>query len=329
MNIMKKIFVILICIVGVFSCQKEYSLEGVFNGESDGSLKDSSGNCHEIVKVGNYLVDTSLTAGNYLVVKINFTATGKWFVYSDTVNGVWFRDSGYTTKLGTHVVQIRGFGKPILPIDADITLYYKNSICHLSLPCIPGIGVTRVYRDYFPTSHFSNWQYFSTALNDTLHAKILPSDSVINGLTYSRLELHTPITNTRDTLHYRKDGLGNYFRYYAVTTGANRDFIFLKDYEPVNTTWESPIVNINYLGFPTQAKLKFTILDRNVRVNLNSKNFDSVIRVKEEWQYLISGSFQTINNNEHWYAKNIGQINFLQFSSTSPVNINLRRWRVY
>lgn len=323
-------FLFLLISFTFWGCQKEYSFEGVFTGESDGTLKDSSGLCHEIVKVGNYLVDTSLTEGNYLVIKINFTATGKWLVYSDTSNGIWFRDSGYTTQLGLHTIQIRGFGKPILPIDADLVLYYKNSLCHVSLPCTPGTGSgSKIYRDYFPTTYFSNWQYFNSLLNDSFHLKVLPLDSNISANRYSLFESYTPSINQRDTFYYRKDNLGNYYRYFSVAGGPKRDYVFLKHHEPVNTTWESPIVNLTYLGSATQAKIKFTILDRNVSVNLNNRNLDSVIRVKEEWQYNIMGNFITTNNYEHWYAKNIGEINFLQFSSTNPINILARRWIIY
>lgn len=328
--IKKLVYIALVFCFGFWACQKEYSFEGNFTGESNGTLKDSSGNCHQMVLAGKYEMDTALTTNNYVLAKVNFTATGKWFIKSDTVNGIWFLDSGYTTQLGMQTLRVQGYGTPILPIVFDVNLYYRNSSCKFvcNASGMP-IGPQPLIRDYFPTTKLSNWGYFNSLLNDTFHLKVLPNDSIINGLTYSIFDLVTPLTGTKDTLLCRKDGLGNYFRYYSVARGPLRDFAFLKDHEPVNTSWESPTVNLVFNSLTTQAKIKFTILDRNVSVNLNSRNFDSVIRVKEEWQYLIAGSFQTLNEYEHWYAKNIGEINFLQFSATNPLNFNLRRWRVY
>ena len=126
---MKKFLAILALSTILFSCQKEYSFEGDSNnfGVSTGTLKDSSGNCQRIVVNGIYSMDTLLNSTNFLTAQINFTSTGKWLVYSDTVNGVWFIDSGYTVLTGNQTIKIRGYGRPILPIDANFTLFYKSS----------------------------------------------------------------------------------------------------------------------------------------------------------------------------------------------------------
>lgn len=320
----KVAYLVLIFGIGLLACQKEYSFEGNLTGQSAGTLKDSSGNCQQIVVAGKYEMDTALNTTNYVLAKVNFTATGKWLIKSDSVNGVWFIDSGYTTTLGEQTLKIQGYGKPILPIFFNLTLYYNTSSC--TFTCNSSVPIIR---DYFPTTQNSFWVYYSSTIRDSMYASVLPTTTTINGLVYDRLELYTPLTNTRDTLPYRKDGAGNYYRYFAVTTGPNRDYIFLKDNVAVGTTWESPIVNLVYLGIPTQAKLKFSVLERNVMATVNSRTFDSVIKIKEEWQYLISGSFQTVNTNEHWFAKNIGQINFVQVNPLSPQTISIRRWRVY
>lgn len=315
----------------IMACQKEYSFEGSYTGESNGSLKDSSGNCHQMVLAGKYEVDTPLNGNNYVLAKVNFNSIGKWFIKSDTVNGIWFLDSGYTTILGLQTLRIQGYGMPILPIVFDMNLYFRNSTCKFVCNS-SGTPITPqpLIRDYFPTTFNSNWTFFSSTINDTIISTILANTNTINGLLYNQLEVYTPLLANRDTIHIRKDGLGNYYRYYAIaTTGPNRDHVFLKDYEPVGTTWESPIVNLVYAGIPTQGKYRFTVLARNVNATVNSRNYDSVIKVKEESMFLIMGNFQTINTNEHWYAKNIGPLSYIQVNPISPQKISLRRYKVY
>ena len=128
---MKKITPRLAIILSVFclfmACKKELSLEnGGFSGTAQGELVDSLGNCKNITIRGNYNVDTALTNNNYVLVNVNFTATGKYKIYTDTVNGMWFLDSGFAISTGQSVVKIKGKGTPILGKKTDFTLLFNN-----------------------------------------------------------------------------------------------------------------------------------------------------------------------------------------------------------
>ncbi|MGV3594678.1 MAG: hypothetical protein ACO1NK_05500, partial [Sediminibacterium sp.] len=92
---MKKLtiqWILTICtVLLIVSCQKELSVEGKgLKGAAQGSLTDSSGNCKDADVRGEYVIDQPLTDSNYIVIKVNFTLQGKYKIYSDTVNGMWF-----------------------------------------------------------------------------------------------------------------------------------------------------------------------------------------------------------------------------------------------
>jgi hypothetical protein len=117
----------------MLSCQKEYSLETGVNSFSAGTLKDSMGDCNPMIISGAYTEGQSLTAGNFVTVTVDVNATGTYRIFSDTVNGFWFVDSGFFSSTGTQTITLKGGGKPILPIDADFTVSYGNSYCDFSI----------------------------------------------------------------------------------------------------------------------------------------------------------------------------------------------------
>ena len=312
-----------------WGCSKEYSFEGdpTNFGISNGTLRDDFGNCKEIEVFGNYVMDSTLNANNYLMVRVNFRATGKWLIYSDTVNGVWFRDSGYTVSLGNQILKLKGYGSPILPNIDDFKIYYKNSFCSFKLDC-RGLGTNGTNGDYFPTTTNSNWTYFNSSINDTITIKVDRFDITKAGNDYRQFLINFPL-GQKDTLYYRKDGIGNYYRYYTVANGPNRDHIFLKDNVPVNSNWFSPVVPVVVAGIPQTARLQFTILQKDYTATIGTNTIDSIIRVREDIQYEILGTFTTVSSNEHFYAKKIGQVDFKQINVIQPINITSRRWTIF
>src|ERR1700752_2105627 len=98
-----RLSIILVAFMAFFACTKELSVErkGGFGGIAQGELVDSLGNCKPAEIKGSYKVDPPLnTSTNYVNIKVNFTAQGKYKIYSDTVNGMWFIDSGFTVSTG-------------------------------------------------------------------------------------------------------------------------------------------------------------------------------------------------------------------------------------
>ncbi len=144
----------------MISCSKDFSYEGgVGPLMARGSLQDSLHNCRDIQVAGNYIKDSILNQANYLVVKVNITLPGRYVVYSDTVNGYWFRDSGMIANTGLQQLTLKGYGKPFSPIAATYTIHFDTSTCSFTMPAnaavyrfngnansCPSITVNGIYR---------------------------------------------------------------------------------------------------------------------------------------------------------------------------------------
>jgi hypothetical protein len=321
-----KHFISFCCIVFLLSaCIKETSVEKGANiyGQSTGTLKDSLGNCKSISINGTYKKNKTLTDSNFISVQVNVSIPGQYIIYSDTVNGCWFIDSGYVT-VGSSTVKIQGYGKPTIAGIADFILNYQNSACLFSVPIndttpvIPPVLV----RDYFPTTIGSNWGYDVVGL-DTLHVSASAKDTTIAGNVH---RIFYSSGSMSDTAFYRKTG-NEYFRWSSID-GTNNALavLFLKENMPVNTQWETNVVNTVLNGIPTQAKMKYTLMAVNTNRTVNTNIFDSVIYVKNELQYKIMGNFQTIQTIHTYYAKNVGLI---ELEAPGILHQKLRRWKVY
>jgi hypothetical protein len=320
----KNIFIAGIIIL-IAACSKETSheLRGNIYGSSSGTLKDSLGNCQGIIVNGIYKADSVLTDSNYIVVKVNVTGSGQYKIFSDTANGFWFRDSGYITA-GLQNIKVRGYGKPILPLNTDFVVSYNNSICIFTVNLVTPPVPLPIFRDYFPTTIGSNWAYDLAGVTDTLHVDASPKDSVISGTTY---RVFYGVRGTvKDTSLYSKTG-NDYYRYTSLDFNSiNMPLLFLKDNQPVVTQWESSIANTMYNGIPTQVKMRYTLLAVNVARTVNGNVFDSVIQVQNDLQYKVVGTFQTAQTFNTYYAKNVGLI---EFSIPGSYSQTIRRWKVY
>ena len=328
---MKRISLYLVLLVVFISCEKEYSTEnpnGIVN-TATGTLLDSAGNCKTIEVQGNYKENIALTPSNFIKANINFSAIGNFRVYSDTVNGYYFNIENYAFSTGLKTITIYATGKPILPVDASFKLHFGNSVCYFTVKNNSSVTQPNVSNDYFPTTTNSNWTYFNSSINDTAIIHILPIDRTINGNIYRQFALYIPVFAASDTLYYRKDGAGNYYRYYAVGNGPKTDFIFLKDYAAVGANWESPVVAGSLSGNPTDVKYKFSIVDKNITATIGSFTIDSIITVKEETQYLESGVFNTKNTFIYSYAKKVGLVDINQQNAIPNITAPIRRWVVY
>jgi hypothetical protein len=319
-------FLLGICFIFIIGgCIKEYSLErnSLTGSISLGSLKDSLGNCQGIEIKGKYYADSTLTDSNFVLVKVNITNPGKYVTGTDTSNGFWFRDSGYVIP-GLQTIKLKGFGKPILPLNTAFTVNYNNTVCTFEIS-LAAILPPNIIRDYFPTEVGSNWGYNVSGSSDTLHVDATSKDSVIGGNTF-RVFIGKQNLVPNDTAYYRKNS-GNYYRYAALDANSPKvEILFLKDNQPILSQWESPISNTTYQGVATQVKMRFTILAMNTTVTVNGNSIDSVIKVQNDLQYKVFGVYTTAVTFNTFFAKNIGLINLDAPASFSQT---IRRWKIY
>lgn len=324
-------FLIFSCLLLIISCTKETSFEtgGVF-GSADGTLKDSVGNCQGVIVKGQYVMDSVLTDSNYVSVTASITKPGIYKIYSDTVNGFWFRDSAYVLTSGLQTFKLKGYGKPILPKTTNFTVLFNASACLFSITVTStptgggGTTPTAPSGDYFPTTTNSNWTYNYTT-TDTVRYTCTNLLATINNKVYKVFT-----TTLRDTLIYRKDSLqGEYFTYSSFAKDSRFiDFKFLDDKLPVNSFWETDTLSTTISGFRATYKIRFTIDAKNAAYTINSNALDSVIKVRQEVFIQVPGGLytkDTTNTSYTYYAKKIGYVRY----ESPTYNETIRRWQIF
>lgn len=333
-----RLSVILAVFFAFQACKKEYSVEkGGFNGTAQGELVDSLGNCKSSEVQGEYKVDTPLVATyNYVNINVNFTAQGKYKIYSDTVNGMWFLDSGFAVSTGPAVIKLKGYGTPILPKTTDFVLIFNNNICSFSVP-VSGSGSgsgSGTGGDYFPTTNGSSWvyQYIPKLGNiDTFTVSVAAGQIVRDTLSYAQFA-----TRLQDTFYFAKDGKGTYyalssvdFDYTLIFDTIPNSFIsypFLKESANVGESWSSTAQPGYWTnGVRGTAKAVFTIITKNTSpYTIGGKQYSNVINVKREIQFLPDNgtSYQTIFSGNSFYAKGYGLIDQV-FNTTPAQSVSL------
>ena len=326
-------FLVLSGLLLIISCTKETSFEtGSILGSAEGTLKDSAGNCQSITINGQYVMDSVLTDSNYVTITATITKPGNYKIYSDTVDGFWFRDSAFVLTSGVQTFKLKGYGKPILPNTANFTVLFNSSACLFSIkvtatPVSGGGGTTTTAPsgDYFPTTTNSNWTY-NYRVADTVRYTCTNFIATINNKAYKVFT-----TTLRDTLVYRKDSLqGEYFTYSRFASDSRFiDFKFLDDKLPLNSFWETDTLSTTAtLGFRVTYKVRFTIDAKNASYTFNGNALDSVIKVRQDAYIQVPGSLYTKDTSSTsytYYAKRIGYVKY----ESPTYNETIKRWQIF
>lgn len=320
-----RIFSVLLACTVLIACEKEYSLEnGGFSMTARGTLLDSLGNCKQITVSGSYKVDVPLTTTNFLQANVNFITTGKYQISSDTVNGMWFQDSGFVLSTGASKVKIKGFGKPLLPKTSVFTLRFNGTSCNFSVTTSGSGGTGGGGVDYFPTTTASNWTYkYDPKIGnlDTFRVTVAEQTLTVDSLEYFKFG-----TSLEDTFLFAKNSsIGNY---YALST-IDFDYVFIFDSVPgylitypflkeraaINESWETQeygIVKLVTGGVEELgvSKAVFTILSKNnVPYTIGGNTYQNVIAVKRDIQFKpTNGTFRSVLTGISYYAKGYGLI---------------------
>lgn len=333
------------------ACQKETSVEkGGFNSPADGELIDSLGFCKNITVSGTYQVDTPLNSSNYVTVNVNFTTAGKYKIYSDTVNGMWFLDSGFVVSAGQNAIKLKGKGTPILNKQSDFSVFFGNNMCTFSINSDGSVnggntggsgGSTNT--DYFPLTPGSSWVYdYTPDIGNIDTFTVIISDQPVQAqgdpLVYYKFG-----TRLTDTFYFAKNTSGDYyalstvdFDYTLIFDSIPDHFIsycFLKPNANVNDTWESgeygkvkvtdANTNTSQVGV---AKAVFKIISKNtVSHTVGGKTYDNVIDVQRDIMFKADGSttYQTMLSGHSYYAKGYGLIDQVLGSGSSALNISV------
>ncbi len=138
----KRLISLLLLATIVFACKKEYSFEGgsggpvILSGNASGALTKANGVCAPIQVNGVYKKDTACNGTNSIAVNVDFTGTGNFVIYSDTIDGFYFRGSGNTTSIGSRLVTLQAFGTPNVAGSKNFTFFFNQSNCLATVPVV-------------------------------------------------------------------------------------------------------------------------------------------------------------------------------------------------
>lgn len=147
---MKKFFLLplmLVCLVFFYSCQKEKSFESSTQGSAGSLLDDLAGECLPKTVNGVYEAGTALnSADNYIDVQINVSQVGSYTVFTDTVNGNFFRATGTFASTGLNTIRLLGSGTPVNAGNFFYEVHFDTSVCAVPITVLPqGGGVPAIF----------------------------------------------------------------------------------------------------------------------------------------------------------------------------------------
>lgn len=125
------------------ACQKQLYFD--LNEQSIGTLKVQSNlDCLGDSVSGSFKKDIPLTELNYIDVQTNITKVGRYLIYSDTVNGCFFRGEGVFSTTGSNAARLIGNG---VPVDTGwktfkITYDANPGYCFVDIYFSPSINTT-------------------------------------------------------------------------------------------------------------------------------------------------------------------------------------------
>jgi len=329
---MRSFLFLSLCFFLFASCGKEYSYEGGPPLPPADTIKTAQGYlggapnaCTPVTIYGTYEKGFAFDSAQHIKVQATITHAGSYTVYTNTVNGIYFKDSGTIAANGTYMLNLKAYGTPIQSGNFVFTVRLNNSACTFTLQ----VSEAKVSGgDYFPDTPGSWWKYLSIDNTTPMGWNCTNFKRTYNGHVYSVFTrtIDNPLAGSRiDTAFFRKEN-GNYIEYgnskglIGLFTFAfsvlyqNREIVFLKDYLPVGGAWNSDTLHIqstdpvvDYLIFQ-----RFEIVAKDVSLNtINGLSFYPVITVKVSMyrNNLDGQGFQQGGDLYYFsYAKNIGYI---------------------
>ncbi|MBP6430750.1 MAG: hypothetical protein KA319_03205 [Ferruginibacter sp.] len=123
------------------ACQKELRFAPVVpTGEAQGTFQvNSAGSCFLQSVSGLYIKDTALNSSNFIEAVVNVTKTGWYKISTDTIDGMYFSDSGSFTRIQTETIILKGKGTPISVGIKNFTVKFGNqSSCKIAVTVTTG-----------------------------------------------------------------------------------------------------------------------------------------------------------------------------------------------
>jgi hypothetical protein len=298
--------------------------------------------CTGATPTGTYMVNTPLSASaNTIILNVSVTAIGSWSVTTaPAVNGMTFSGTGNFTNTGAQTITLTGGGTPVAAATNTLTVSGGTGTCTFQVTVTAAAPP-----DYFPRTNNSNWSY---ELDD------IPADSFLiysQGTVTKNSNLYNifwyndgffPV----DTFGYYRRNAGDYFEFGDISYGVLDDgyygeFIFLKDNQPVSTTWNSAQFTGDFtdptsgMTTPITLRWQMTVLQQNVALPVTSStgtvNYTNVIEIKQDLQLLNGTTWVSLGFFRNNYARDKGLVkqDFYDQNGALNTKANVRRLVIY
>ena len=287
---------------------------------SAGTLGTTTDTCTGAIVSGTYKKAVAMASSNTVTIMANVTTIGTYTIYSDTLKGIYFRNTGTFAATGPQSVVIPALGTPTDSGTVRFRIRYGTSSCTFRVKIDTGGAVVVIppTGDYFPTDPGKNWyydDYDETGFFDTGYTRSTAQTIPFGGNTFIRFIQDE--NGQLDSNYYRKNSSIYYTLDNISQTGTPnlQEFIFLKDNIAINGSWTDSVV----AGGITAAKFVNTIIAKgaaSVTSRFGTISSSDVIKVRTvESTAFLPGVTNTI---ESWYAKGGGLIYMKATSSLSP-----------
>ncbi len=267
---------------------------------------------------GTYTQGTALSASNTVTMSVTVATAGTYNITTTATNGMTFTSGAGTWAVGTQTLTLTGSGNPTASGTIYIPINAGTVPCNFMVLVVAPSSLS----DYFPTTTNSNWSYeFGAISGDSLFNQATASTHVALGNTY-----HVFMGNDGSGLdtsgYYRKVG-NDYYHYvdlaaYLGVDNVQRvEFVFIKDNQPVGTTWTSASFSNTVQGTPVIVRIRFKITQKDVPITMTSSlgtiTYPNTIVIEEHYEADPgTGTFISLDNQigyfVDYYSRNIGWI---------------------
>jgi hypothetical protein len=302
------------------------------------SLQGSPDACMSDTVLGSYIKGIALDTSEKIIVTLNVTSPGSYYISTNTVNGYNFSGSGTLTSAGIQTIVLSASGSPINPGTDVFKVTGGSSSCSFSNIVYTPVIVT-ANTDHFPLTASSYWNYDDLFnAGDTIGRAI--TDTITeNGNVYEIMKEHFSAGDSN--LYYRKQG-ADYYEYAEVDKYTNAfryapviyaDINFLKENLNTGDSWYST----QYSGTATFGQVilfqyYFVCRNANAAVVVNGKAFTNVYIIVMQPEVSAVGYTPgpTAEKYTFYYAKGIGLIYSEEANLyyTQP-EMQIRNWVVH
>jgi len=321
-------------VVGTVSCNFSITFTASTTGPATYTV-----NCTTAVPAGTYQQGVVMTSANTVTLTVNVTAIGTWSISTaPAVNGVTFIGSGSFTTTGSQTIVLTASGTPAGTGSFNFPVLVGATSCNFSITFIAPLPP-----DYYPRTTNSNWSYqYDGNPNDSILIRVIAPTLSAIGNTYN-IFIYTPDASLGydSSGYYRKSG-SNYYEWLDMGTyiGLNEkiwmEYNFLKDNQIAGATWNTANIDGTYTpsgGSPTAVTLrwKFTILQQDVPITVNSVVYPNTIVVKQDLEQLVSGTWALAGYYKNYFSRDKGLIKQEVFNSTDVLQytLDVRRLVIY